>query len=56
MNRYIFPDLVVVKRKFPLSHLARYLFSGVNGNRYLPRSSNRNVLSINTTGNIFVTR
>ena len=47
-------DLVVVKRKFHFWHLTRYLFSGVNGNRYLPRSSNRNVLSITTTGDIYL--
>ena len=40
----------------PLRENAPYLFSVAHGNRYLPRSSKENVLSITITGNISVTR
>ena len=46
----------VVKIKFLISCLDRYLFSVVSGNRYLPRSSKENVLSTTTTGNITMSR
>ena len=48
----------VVKKKFPLLHLGRNLFSAVNGNRYLPTGRNKNVLSTTTTtiSNAFVAR
>ena len=36
--------------------LNRYLFSVVNGNRYLPRGSKENVLSITITENVTMPR
>ena len=51
----IFPD-EVVKLKFLLLGLDRYLFSVVRGNRYLPRGSEENALSITITGNVTMSR
>ena len=47
---------VVVKNDFPLLSVRWYLFRVVSGNRYLPRSSNKNVLYITSTGNVSVAR
>ena len=51
----IFPD-EVVKMKFLERCLDRYVFSVVNGNRYLPRGSKENVLSTTITGNVTIFR
>ena len=48
-----------MKMKFLLLSLISYLLSVVSGNRYLPRCSRENVLSITTitiTGNISAAR
>ena len=42
----------VGKMKFLLLHLDGYLFSVAHDNRYLPRGSNENVLSITIVGNV----
>ena len=47
---------VVVKRNFALLSVGWYLFRMVAGNRYLPRGSNGNTLSITKTSNVFVAR
>ena len=46
----------LVKMKFLLTCLDRYLFSVVISNRYLPRSSKENVLSITINGNVTMSR
>ena len=46
----------VVKMKFLLLCLDRYLFTVVNGNRYLSRGSKENALSTTITGNITMFR
>ena len=46
----------VVNKKFPLLSLVWYLFNVVSGNRHQTKGSNGNVLSITTTGNVFVAR
>ena len=51
----IFPD-EVVKMKFLERCLDRYVFSVVNGNRYLPRGSKENVLPTTITGNVTIFR
>ena len=51
----IFPD-EVVKMKFLLLCLDRYLFSVVIDNRYQPRGSKETVLSTSNTGNITMFR
>ena len=51
----IFPD-EAGKQNFLLLHLDRYLFSVANGNRYLPRGSEENVLSITIARNVSVSR
>ena len=51
----IFPDKGG-KKNFLLPHLGGHLFCVAHGNRYLPRSSKENVLSITIAGNVSVTR
>ena len=46
----------VVKKNFPLLSVGWYLFRVVSGNRYLSRGSNKNVLCITSTGNVFAAR
>ena len=46
----------VVKMKFLLLFLDKYLFSVVVGNRYLPRGSKENVLFIIIFGNVTMSR
>ena len=46
----------VVKMKFVLLCLDRYLFSVVSGNGYLPRGSKENMLSTTITGNVTMSR
>ena len=50
----IFPDKGGKKNLLP--HLGGCLFSLAHGNRYLPRSSKENVLSITIAANVSVTR
>ena len=47
---------VVLKNDFPLLSAGWYLFRVVSGNRYLPRSSNKNALYITSTSNVSVAR
>ena len=46
----------VVKMKFLLLCMDKYLFSVVSDNRYLPRTSKGNVLSTTITGNVTMPR
>ena len=46
----------VVKMKFLLLCLDRYLCSVVSGNGYLPRGSKENILSTTITGNLTMSR
>ena len=46
----------VVKMKCLVIYLDRYLFSVVNGNKYLPRGSKENILSITIAGNVTMAR
>ena len=45
-----------LRPKFLLLCLDRYLFSVVSDNRYLPRFSRENVLSITITGDVTMSR
>ena len=47
---------IVLKSNFPGLSVGWYLLRVVSGNRYLPRSSNKNELFITSTGNVFVAR
>ena len=47
---------VVVKKILPLLSLGWYLFTVVSYNRYVPKGSNRNALSVTTNGNVSVAR
>ena len=47
---------VMIKKNFPLLSVGWYLFRVVTGNRYLPRGSNENALSITNTGYVSVSR
>ena len=51
----IFPD-EVGKKNFLLLHLDEYLFSVAHANRYLPRGSKENVLTITIVMNVSVSR
>ena len=46
----------VGKKTFLLLHLYGYLFNVAHGNRYLPRGSKENVLSITIAGKVSVSR
>ena len=48
-----FPE-AVAKIKFTQLHLVRQLLTGMNGNRYLTRASNGNVIFITATGDVHV--